>query len=130
LCAILNSSLIWLFSETLGRSGLGEGATRILVEEMKHQFFILSPFKVDAKKIHLVFDKISNRTINNVFIECGIDPESKIPIEEQEPQPLPDRKELDDIVFDALNLTAEERTDVYRGVCRLVWNRISKAKSV
>jgi len=43
---------------------------------------------------------------------------------------LPDRKELDDIVFDALGLTEEERKDVYRGVCRLVWNRISKAKSL
>ncbi len=63
-------------------------------------------------------------------ILCGIDPKSKIPIEEQEPTPLPDRAELDNIVFDALGLTADERKDVYRAVCRLVWNRISKAKSV
>jgi len=37
---------------------------------------------------------------------------------------------LDNIVFDALNLTQEERKEVYRAVCRLVWNRISKARSV
>jgi len=43
---------------------------------------------------------------------------------------LTDRAELDKIVFDALNLTPEERKDVYRAVCRLVWNHISKAKSV
>jgi hypothetical protein len=83
--------------------------------------------KTESKK---TFDKIKNRQINTIFEECGIDPESKIPIEEQEPKPLPDRAELDNIVFDALNLTEEERKEVYRAVCRLVWNRISKAKSV
>jgi len=43
---------------------------------------------------------------------------------------LPDRKQLDDVVFDALDLSEEERKEVYRAVCQLVWNRISKAKSV
>jgi len=71
-----------------------------------------------------------NREIFPIFIECGLDPESPIPLAEQEPNPLPDRKELDDVVFDALGLTDEERREVYCAVCQLVWNRISKAKSV
>ncbi len=41
-----------------------------------------------------------------------------------------DRLRLKKLVDDALGLTADERKDVYRAVCRLVWNRISKAKSV
>ena len=53
-----------------------------------------------------------------------------IAIPEQEPHPLLDRKALDDIVFDALGLTEDERKEVYRAVCQLVWERISKAKSV
>lgn len=53
-----------------------------------------------------------------------------MPIAEQEPNPLPDRKALDDIVFDALGLSEEERKEVYRAVCQLVWERISKARSV
>ncbi|GAB4176070.1 MAG: hypothetical protein Kow00108_11380 [Calditrichia bacterium] len=68
--------------------------------------------------------------MKNIFEECGIDPESDIPISQQEPNPLPDRKALDDIVFDAIGLTEEERKEVYRAVCQLVWNRISKANSV
>jgi hypothetical protein len=32
--------------------------------------------------------------------------------------------------FDDWGLTKEERKDVYRGVCRLVWDRLSKAGSV
>jgi hypothetical protein len=43
---------------------------------------------------------------------------------------LPDRAELDKVIFDALSLTNDERKEVYRAVCRLVWNRISKARSV
>jgi hypothetical protein len=73
---------------------------------------------------------LEKRPPQSIFDECGIDPQSKTPIEEQEPKPLPDRAELDKIVFDALGLSSDECKEVYRAVCRLVWNRISKAKSV
>ncbi len=73
---------------------------------------------------------IRNKKILSIFTECGINPKSNIPICEQEPSPLPDRKALDDIVFDVLGLTEDERKEVYRAVCQLVWDRISKAKSV
>ncbi|MBI4621474.1 MAG: hypothetical protein HY739_15170 [Desulfobacterales bacterium] len=39
------------------------------------------------------------------------------PILEQTPNPLPDRKALDDIVFDVLGLTDAERNEVYWSVC-------------
>ena len=57
-------------------------------------------------------------------------PDPEIPIAKQEPNPLPRRKMIDDIVFDALGLTEGERKEVYRAVCQLVWERISKARSV
>ena len=41
-----------------------------------------------------------------------------------------DRKILDTIVFDALNLTQDERNEVYRAVCELVQQRLAKAGSV
>jgi len=44
--------------------------------------------------------------------------------------PLPDRKALDDIVFDALGLTEEVRKEVYWAVVELVKNRLDKARSV
>jgi len=43
---------------------------------------------------------------------------------------LPDRKELDDIVFDALGLTEEICKEVYWSVAELVKARLDKAKSV
>jgi len=49
---------------------------------------------------------------------------------EQKPNFLPDRKALDDIVFDILGLTEDERNEVYWSVCELVNNRLDKARSV
>jgi hypothetical protein len=43
---------------------------------------------------------------------------------------LPDRKELDDIVFDALGLSEDERKEVYWSVAELVKARLDKAESV
>lgn len=121
---LLNSTLFPLFMETGTRLGLGEGLLDVTVEEVQ-KIKIINP-----KIIKHENSILTKRPIKSIFEECGIDPKSKTPIEEQEPKPLPDRAELDAIVFDALDLTQEERKEVYRAVCRLVWNRISKAGSV
>lgn len=68
------------------------------------------------------------RQIKSIFGECGIDPNK--PIREQEPNPLSDRAELDNIVFDELSLTEEERKEVYWAACELVKQRLEKARSV
>ena len=44
--------------------------------------------------------KLSMRDSESIFIECGIDKNK--PIREQTPKPLPNRAELDKIVFDEL----------------------------
>lgn len=123
---LLNTTLSIFFIELFGRANLGEGALDFKVYEAK-KILILDKNNFKINKIN---KNIFNREIKSIFEECGIDPKSDIPIEEQEPKPLPDRAELDKIIFDALGLTQEERKQVYRAVCRLVWNRISKAKSV
>jgi len=117
-----NSTLFAFFQEMFGQVGLGEGALFLTVEKVKRIPII--------EKFIMNHNDIVSRETKSIFEECGIDSKSKIPIEEQKPKPLPDRAELDKIVFDALDLTVDERKDVYRAVCRLVWNRISKAKSM
>jgi hypothetical protein len=42
---------------------------------------------------------------------------------------MPDRRELDKIIFEVLGLTEEEQLEVYRAVLELVKNRLLKAKS-
>jgi hypothetical protein len=117
----LNSFVFYLFQLNTGRVSFGGGLLKIQTYELNR----LLVMEIKDKKI-----KYLRKNESSIFDECGIDPESKTPIEEQEPKPLPDRAELDKIVFDALDLTKEERKEVYRAVCRLVWNRISKARSV
>ncbi len=130
LCGILNSTVSHLSTEIFSRSGLGGGAGRVLVKDLRKIYLVIDPARLKTDSITPVFEKMIDRKVQNIFKECGINPESDIPISEQEPQPLPDRAELDNIVFDALGLTEEERKEVYRAVCQLVWNRVSKAKSV
>lgn len=118
----LNDIFVTLTTELFGRSNLGEGALDNMTYEAEMNL-VINPELLNQFQI-------INREIHDIFTECGIDPYSDIPISEQEPNPLPDRKALDDIVFDALGLTDEERKDVYRAVCQLVWERISRARSV
>ena len=75
-----------------------------------------------------VYDSLVNREIGEVFEECGFDPE--MPIREQEPSPLPDRKAVDDLIFDILGLSQEERNEVYWYLCESVQNREERSKSV
>lgn len=49
---------------------------------------------------------------------------------EQNPNPLPDGKALDDVVFDILGLSQAERDKVYWSVSELVKNRIEKVRSI
>ena len=117
------NSIITILSISIGRSGLGEGAIKFETSDAK-RLFVVNPKYLDFPKINKF------KCGSNIFEECGIDPKSETPIEEQEPHPLPDRAELDNVVFSALDLSSEERKDVYRAVCKLVWNRISKAQSI
>jgi hypothetical protein len=114
----LNSSVGNLFLELAGRVALGEGALKIQNYEYE---------EVMVLKIPLRYSQEYN-VFKSTFTEFGFNPNK--PIREQEPKPLPDRKALDDTVFDALGLTEEERKEVYWAVAELVQNRLNKAKSM
>jgi hypothetical protein len=122
----LFSVITIFFRELYGRSNLGEGALK--TEGIDINKFMVLDSRFD--NLSEEFKRISSDAIDSLFTQCGIDPQSKIAIEDQEPKPLPDRAELDKVIFDALSLTNDERKEVYRAVCRLVWNRISKARSL
>jgi len=123
---VMNSTLNLLLSETLIRSGLGLGARSLMVYEVKNSLIINSEFIDDDIMAH---QDILDRRITSIFHECGINPESDISIDEQIPSPLIDRAMLDEIVFPALNLTSEERVEIYQEICKLVWSRLSRAQN-
>lgn len=126
ICAALNSTIYILFREIYGRASLGLGTLKFEVMDAKKLPFI--DVELDNEKLKHALSKISKREIFSVVEEVGMD-QSK-PIREQEPNPLPDREELDNIIFDELGLTQDERKEVYWSVCELVKQRIDKARSL
>ena len=116
----MNSTIFWFFQNVTGRSGYGGGVLKIEGFDLG-QMFVLPLKKKYSREIY-------RRKAKSIFEELGINPVK--PIREQEPNPLPDRAELDKIVFDELWLTKDERREVYWSVCELVKQRLDKAKSL
>jgi hypothetical protein len=128
--AALNSTLTAFFSEIAARNLGGGGGPRSLMVYEVQDILILSPdiLSKRQKVLKSCFDNLMKSEIKSIFVELGIN--SARPIREQKPNPLPDRKALDDIVFDILGLTESERNEVYLAVCELVKNRLDKARSL
>ncbi len=114
--ALLNSTLTFLVAEIISRKTYGIGVAYLYGPEINA---VLLP-KVDIltekskKNLQKEFNNMRGRRILN--------------IEEEIQQP--DRKALDDIVFDAIGLTPAERKEVYWAVCELVQRRLEKARSM
>jgi len=118
--AALNSSLTPFMIEVNSRTGLGDGLLDYTVYEAKN--VLINDLRGKAK-VNYNF----KRKIENIFTELGFNRTE--PIRDQQPNPLPDRKELDDIIFDELGLTEDERNEVYWSVAELVKQRLDKAAS-
>lgn len=125
---LMNSTLVLFFAELSGQELTGALTFLHHTIENLEKMWVVDLSKVNFKKIKDIKRNLFSREIKSIFTELGFDPNK--PIREQEPNPLPDRKALDDIVFDALGLTEEERKEVYWSVAELVKNRLEKAKSV
>jgi hypothetical protein len=124
----LNSTWLRLYMDLTCRQLTGAQAIADIDVNVVENIYLINPELFDKKKAKFAHDGIKRRKINSCFTELGINPAR--PIREQKPNPLPDRKALDDIVFDILGLTEDERNEVYWAVCELVKNRLNKARSV
>jgi len=136
----LNSTLSILFFEVLTRTGLGGGAARLVkIDILVYPIINPSLFEVSFRRVPEFF----YRPISSVFEELGLilchthsckRPEHPYEFINSEDvtfdKVMPDRRELDKFVFEALGLTEEEQLEVYRAVVELVKNRLVKAKSM
>ncbi|MBL7196962.1 MAG: Eco57I restriction-modification methylase domain-containing protein [Candidatus Omnitrophica bacterium] len=130
-CALLNSTLTRFFMDLSCRQLTGAQAIADVDVNVVENLHVLNSKDLMKRSNELKqkFNKIKRRKISTrLSDEYGL-PFIKN-IRENEPNPLPDRKELDDIIFDILGLTKQERKEVYWAVCELVKNRLEKAKSV
>ena len=133
----LNSTLSLLLVELGGRRGLGGGLLSFYGPEFKTHLTLHPSFFSSFKEEE--YQLFVEREIFDVFDECGFDKqrailsfehEQYLPIRSQKPNPLPDRKAIDTIVFEALNLSLEQQNEVYWSLCESVLNRLQKASSV
>jgi hypothetical protein len=106
LCAILNSTAFQLFVNMMGRSNFGGGLLKIQTYEVS-DLICVDPLFISFEDTQL-FESTSWEVI----------------------VPSADRKTLDSIIFDALDLTQTERDAVYEAVINLVESRLKKADSV
>ncbi len=129
LAVVLNSIVCQFFINMIGRSNFGGGLLKIQTYEVSDLLSVdPSRIKRNDKFIEEVLINFSDKCNLSIYDQCGLNPAH--PVREQKPNPLPERKALDDIVFDILGLTENERKEVYWAVCELVKNRLEKARSV
>jgi hypothetical protein len=131
----LNSSIQFLQNDVMMLSPWELGALSVNSDDLRTQLVLCN---MSSNKDL----KILTRPIKSIFEELGFPkcaqrncnhPEH--PYEYVKPEEvsfdriMPDRRELDKIVFEALGLTEKEQLEVYRAVLELVKNRLLKAKS-
>jgi hypothetical protein len=142
---LLNSILVKLWKELLCRPPEGGGGGPI---QMKVYHYSEMPIPIEFLNIEItpellkIYEYFINREILSIFEELGFPkctqkncnhPEH--PYEYVKPEEvsfdriMPDRRELDKIIFEVFGLTGEEQLEVYRAVLELVKNRLLKAKS-
>jgi hypothetical protein len=118
----LNSTITILFIELFGRVSLGEGALKLQVGDLE-KLIIINP-----EYINEIINLDKNRDIKSIFKEIGLDPLNEL--HRQNLKVLEDRKKLDNLLFNILSLTEEERKELYYEVCELTKKRLEKANSL
>ena len=106
LCVSLNSSLFQLMVNVAGRSNFGGGLLKIQTYEVS-KLLCLDPRRIGFED-EAMFTSSSWEML----------------------EPSDIRRALDEIIFDALNLTLEERDGVYEAVIHLVEARLQRAQSL
>lgn len=106
-----NSTMSSLFLELGSRTGLGEGLLDLTVYELADCLIALPQESEEVKQALMVAEK-----------------RQFLPFDEEIQHP--NRKAIDKIIFDVLNLTQGERDAVYDAVINLVNSRLKKAKSL
>jgi len=136
LAAVLNSTITALLIELFGRKNMGEGVLTLYGPEWRNLLVVdvnrLS--STQQRKLIQAFEQMANREIKSIFEELGL-PKPNRDLSNINPEDvsldkvLPDRRELDRVIFEALGLTEEEQLEVYRAVVELVKARLVKAKT-
>lgn len=115
-----------------------EGGASILVKTDLEKLPVPDPRLLTSdqkQQVLRAFGQMKQREVKSVFEELGLPRPNKDysnirPEGVSLDKVLPDRRELDKVIFEAIGLTEAEQLEVYRAVVELVKNRLVKARSV
>jgi hypothetical protein len=124
---LLNSTWLRFYLEMTARQLTGAQAIADIDVRVVEEALVIDPARLDEGKCRNIVDHF-DRKIESCFIEFGLSKD--MPIDAQQIAPRPDRRELDNIVFDALGLSDQQRTAIYKAVASVVKNRLDKAASL
>jgi hypothetical protein len=114
--ALLNSTISYLFIETLGRAGLGLGVLQYARVDME-KLLTLDIFAFEPpmlERLIRAFGDLSERPLMTIFDETS----------------QKDRRVLDSIIFEALGIDSRQIDILYQSLLDLVKKRMSKADSL
>jgi len=123
--ACMNSTICILNVLVTGRKNMGDGVLLFYGPEFRNLQLFIPENK--HEEILRIYSTMKRRTVQFIYDELGFD--RNFPIREQEPNPVQDRKELDEIFFNQIGLSADERKEVYWCVGELAKQRFDKATS-
>lgn len=123
---VLNSTFLILMTEIYGRKNLGQGLLTTYGPD-------LLPLPCPDPRL-IVADKkalkhLKTQKVQSVFVELGIDPDLSTPIFSQSPNPVVVRKEIDNLIAEALELSQEDMRALYTATCTLILDRTRRALS-
>ena len=111
----MNSTIVYLWLEILGRENI-PGRINVYGPELK-ALPVPNPNLFDdaaERRVLELFGTLSRRKIRKILDEVN----------------QADRRAFDEVIFDTLGLTEEERRDIYEALVTLVQRRLLKEQSV
>jgi hypothetical protein len=131
----MNSSIQFLQNEIMMLSPWGLGALSVNSDDLRtilvvYNIFYNKDLKILTRPIKSIFEELGFSKCTQKSCKHPEHPYEYVKPEEVSfDRIMPDRRELDKIVFEAIGLTEEEQLEVYRAVLELVKNRLLKARS-
>ncbi len=127
--AFLNSTLGRLFYELAGYELTGSVTVAELSEFLAEKLLVFNPDKFpdeDYKKVENLFKKLCIKPIDSIYNEIGTKHPKEVLLEKIKTL----KKKLDDVFFEKLRLSKDEKIEIYKSIIDLLSSRVIKSKSI
>ena len=100
-----------------------------LSEFLAEKLLVFNPDKFpdeDYKKVENLFKKLCIKPIDSIYNEIGTKHPKEVSLEKIKTL----KKQLDDVFFEKLRLSKDEKIEIYKSIIDLLSSRVIKSKSI